>query len=95
MSERAFPFLRVNEREGKPRTRGIIENVKTWRTDALGPEKVMFEAADPEVFAWYIKNYGAEVNLFMTCVCAMGRWKSSVEAQRNASGLSCLKGRKQ
>jgi hypothetical protein len=34
MSERAFPFLRVNEREGKPRTRGIIENVKTWRTDA-------------------------------------------------------------
>ena len=25
----------------------------------------MFEAADPEVFAWYIKNYGAEVNLFV------------------------------
>jgi phosphosulfolactate synthase (CoM biosynthesis protein A) len=51
---------------------GITENVKTWRTDAaakiidaLGLEKVMFEAADPEVFAWYIKNYGAEVNLFV------------------------------
>jgi len=26
---------------------------------------VMFEAADPEVFAWYIKNYGPEVNLFV------------------------------
>ena len=25
----------------------------------------MFEAADPEVFAWYIKNYGPEVNLFV------------------------------
>ena len=51
---------------------GITENVKTWRTDvppqfvnALGVENVMFEAADPEVFAWYIKNYGAEVNVFV------------------------------
>jgi phosphosulfolactate synthase (CoM biosynthesis protein A) len=51
---------------------GITENVKLWRTDvsakianALGLDKVMFEAADPEVFAWYIKNYGAEVNLFV------------------------------
>jgi len=26
---------------------------------------VMFEAADPPVFEWYIKNYGAEVNLFV------------------------------
>lgn len=31
----------------------------------LGLEKVMFEAADPEVFAWYIKNYGPDVNLFV------------------------------
>ncbi len=51
---------------------GITENVKTWRTDAaakiigaLGLEKVMFEAADPEVFAWYIKNYGPDVNVFV------------------------------
>ncbi len=51
---------------------GITENVPAWRTDvaakiigALGLEKVMFEAADPEVFAWYIKNYGPEVNLFV------------------------------
>jgi len=51
---------------------GITENVKRWRTDvparvinALGLEKVMFEAADPEVFAWYIKNWGPEVNLFV------------------------------
>jgi phosphosulfolactate synthase (CoM biosynthesis protein A) len=51
---------------------GITENVKTWRTDVaakfisqLGLEKLMFEAAEPEVFAWYIKNYGPEVNLFV------------------------------
>ncbi len=51
---------------------GITENVHTWRTDVvariadtLGLERVMFEAADPEVFAWYIKNYGPEVNLFV------------------------------
>ncbi len=25
---------------------------------------LMFEAANPEAFAWYIRNYGPEVNLF-------------------------------
>jgi phosphosulfolactate synthase (CoM biosynthesis protein A) len=51
---------------------GITENVKAWRTDvvakiinALGLEKPMFEAADPDVFSWYIKNYRAEVNVFV------------------------------
>jgi phosphosulfolactate synthase (CoM biosynthesis protein A) len=51
---------------------GITENVTTWRTDtvarligALGLDKLMFEAADPAVFTWYIKNYGPEVNLFV------------------------------
>jgi phosphosulfolactate synthase (CoM biosynthesis protein A) len=51
---------------------GITESVTTWRTDViskfireLGIEKTMFEAAEPEVFNWYIKNYGPEVNLFV------------------------------
>jgi phosphosulfolactate synthase (CoM biosynthesis protein A) len=51
---------------------GITENVRNWRTEVpariietLGLTKVMFEAADPDVFAWYIKNYGPEVNLFV------------------------------
>ena len=51
---------------------GVTENVTAWRTDvparfaaALGLEKVMFEAADPEVFAWYVRDYGPEVNLFV------------------------------
>lgn len=51
---------------------GITENIDPWRTDVparfieeIGLEKLMFEAADPDVFAWYIKNYGADVNLFV------------------------------
>jgi phosphosulfolactate synthase (CoM biosynthesis protein A) len=51
---------------------GITESVRNWRTDvvanfaeALPLDKVMFEAADPQVFAWYIKHYGPEVNLFI------------------------------
>jgi phosphosulfolactate synthase (CoM biosynthesis protein A) len=51
---------------------GITEQVRDWRTDVIarfaseiGLENVMFEAADPDVFAWYIKNYGIDVNLFI------------------------------
>ncbi|HJT89876.1 MAG TPA: phosphosulfolactate synthase [Bryobacteraceae bacterium] len=51
---------------------GITENVTAWRTGvvakfirAIGLERLMFEAADPEVFSWYIKNYGPEINLFV------------------------------
>jgi phosphosulfolactate synthase (CoM biosynthesis protein A) len=51
---------------------GITESVRTWRTDvparfasALGLEKLMFEAADPPVFEWYVKNFGPDVNLFV------------------------------
>jgi phosphosulfolactate synthase (CoM biosynthesis protein A) len=51
---------------------GITEQVRSWRTDVVarilgevGQDKVMFEAADPEVFSWYVKSYGPEVNLFV------------------------------
>src|SRR5205823_5515463 len=51
---------------------GITEQVREWRTDVaeqfaaeLGLDRVMFEAADPPVFSWYVKNYGADVNLFV------------------------------
>jgi phosphosulfolactate synthase (CoM biosynthesis protein A) len=51
---------------------GITEDVSEWRTDvvaqivdSLGLERVMFEAADPDVFGWYIQNYGPDVNLFV------------------------------
>jgi phosphosulfolactate synthase (CoM biosynthesis protein A) len=51
---------------------GITEQVREWRTDAvgrivseLGLEQVMFEAADPDVFSWYVRTYGIDVNLFV------------------------------
>ncbi len=51
---------------------GITESVRAPRTDVaakfvneLGLDKVMFEAADPEVFSWYVKTFGPEVNLFV------------------------------
>ncbi|MGE5664097.1 MAG: phosphosulfolactate synthase, partial [Deltaproteobacteria bacterium] len=51
---------------------GITENVRKPRTDVaakfvneLGLDKVMFEAADPEVFSWYVKTFGPDVNLFV------------------------------
>jgi phosphosulfolactate synthase (CoM biosynthesis protein A) len=51
---------------------GITESVKTWRTDVIarlaqgvGIERLMFEAADPAVFGFYVKTYGPHVNLFV------------------------------
>jgi phosphosulfolactate synthase (CoM biosynthesis protein A) len=69
---RARRFLEAGADQVMIESEGITENVRTWRTDvvarvvnALGLDRVMFEAADPEVFAWYIKTYGPEVNLFV------------------------------
>jgi phosphosulfolactate synthase (CoM biosynthesis protein A) len=65
-------FLEAGAYQVMIESEGITENVRAWRTDvvarfvnALGLERTMFEAADPEVFAWYVKNYGPEVNLFV------------------------------
>ncbi|CAG8908787.1 unnamed protein product [Penicillium egyptiacum] len=51
---------------------GITENVTAWRTDVvskimkeLPAERVMFEAADPKVFSWYVREFGMDVNLFV------------------------------
>jgi phosphosulfolactate synthase (CoM biosynthesis protein A) len=65
-------FLDAGAHQIMVESEGVTENVAAWRTDvparfvaALGLENVMFEAAEPEVFAWYVKNYGPEVNLFV------------------------------
>jgi phosphosulfolactate synthase (CoM biosynthesis protein A) len=54
---------------------GITEAMPSrahWRTDVIirfaneiGLDKMMFEASDPPVFAWYITNFGPDVNLFI------------------------------
>ncbi|CAG8705412.1 13431_t:CDS:2, partial [Funneliformis mosseae] len=67
LKETSTPLLMIE-------SEGITENVprEQWRTDVIariiqevGKENVMFEAADPEVFTWFVKNYGADVNLFV------------------------------
>ncbi|MGE5247340.1 MAG: phosphosulfolactate synthase [Verrucomicrobiota bacterium] len=69
---RAQRYLEAGARLIMIESEGITENVRSWRMDvvarligALGLERVMFEAADPEVFSWYVKSYGPEVNLFV------------------------------
>lgn len=51
---------------------GITEEVHEWRTDVayelaseLGVENLVFEAPGPDMFEWYIKNFGPNVNLFV------------------------------
>ncbi|HET6343798.1 MAG TPA: phosphosulfolactate synthase [Myxococcota bacterium] len=51
---------------------GITENTDPWRTDVsmrfaheVGVERLMFEAADPRVFSWYVQTLGPDVNLFV------------------------------
>lgn len=72
MIQLARRFLDAGAYQIMIESEGITENVRSWRTDvpaqvidALGLEHVMFEAADPAVFSWYIKNYGPEINLFV------------------------------
>ena len=51
---------------------GVTDNVPRGRTEVatrlietLGNECVMLEAPDPDVFTWYVKHCGPEVNLFV------------------------------
>ena len=70
--DRAKQFLDAGASLIMIESEGITESVKAWRSDvpaqfasALGLEHLMFEAADPAVFGWYVKNFGPEVNLFV------------------------------
>jgi hypothetical protein len=46
---------------GRPRAPLVVARI----VSELGLDQVMFEAAEPDVFSWYIKNYGIDVNLFV------------------------------
>lgn len=70
--ERARRFIEAGVYMIMIESEGITEEADPWRTEVparfiseLGLERLMFEAADPAVFQWYIKNYGPEVNLFV------------------------------
>jgi len=70
--QRAEAFLNAGADRIMIESEGITENVQTWRTDvvsaittALPMDKLMFEAAEPAVFSYYIQNFGADINLFV------------------------------
>ncbi|CAF1424540.1 unnamed protein product [Rotaria sp. Silwood1] len=70
--ERANKFIDVGAHMIMIESEGITENVKSWRKDVISEitsnlpkDKIMFEAADPKVFSYYIENLGADTNLFI------------------------------
>lgn len=70
--QRAKRFIEAGAYMIMIESEGITENTDPWRTEVpvrfveeLGMEKLMFEAAEPAVFHWYIQNFGPDVNLFI------------------------------
>ena len=70
--QRAKQFFDLGVERIMIESEGITENVEQWRTDVISTfmrelpmEKMMFEAADPPVYTWYIREFGIDVNLFV------------------------------
>jgi phosphosulfolactate synthase (CoM biosynthesis protein A) len=68
---------------------GLTEDLppEQWKTDVIkklvdrfGLKKLMFEAADPVVFKWYLKNFGKDVNLFIdhSQIVEFTAWKTKL-----------------
>lgn len=77
------PYMLMFESEG------ITEDIpeKVWRKDIIkkvidryGLNTWMFEAADPKVFKWYLKNYGPECNFFIdhSQIIELQCWRSGL-----------------
>jgi phosphosulfolactate synthase (CoM biosynthesis protein A) len=73
---------------------GITEDIpeSRWRTDIVkklvkrfGLERWMFEASDPSVFKWYLKNFGKDVSLFIdhSQVVEFTAWKLKLWGDRS------------
>jgi len=68
---------------------GVTEDLppKKWKTNIIkkvinefGLKRWMFEAADPVVFKWYLKNYGQDVNVFIdySQIVEYAAWKTKL-----------------
>lgn len=68
---------------------GLTEDLppEEWKTDVIKKiidkfelKNLMFEAADPPVFKWYLKNFGADVNLFIdySQIVEFTAWKTKL-----------------
>lgn len=73
---------------------GITEDLPgdTWRTDLVeavtkkfGFELFMFEASDPQVFKWYLQQFGKDVNLFVdhSQIVEFQCWRAKVWGNRD------------
>ena len=68
---------------------GLTEDLppEQWKTDVVkkivdkfGLKNLMFEASDPPVFKWYLKNFGENVNLFIdySQIVEFTAWKTKL-----------------
>ncbi len=68
---------------------GLTEDLPPdkWKTkiirkivERFGLKNLMFEASDPPVFKWYLKNYGRDVNLFIdhSQIVEFTAWKTKL-----------------
>jgi phosphosulfolactate synthase (CoM biosynthesis protein A) len=73
---------------------GLTEDLppEEWRTDIIkkldenfGFNSFMFEASDPPVFKWYLKNFGPDVNLFIdhSQIVEFTAWKTQLWGDRD------------
>lgn len=73
---------------------GITEDLppEEWRVDIInelnkkyGFDSFMFEASDPPVFKWYLKQFGSEVNLFIdhSQIVEFTAWKTQLWGDRD------------
>jgi phosphosulfolactate synthase (CoM biosynthesis protein A) len=73
---------------------GITEDLpaEEWRVDIInelnkkfGYDSFMFEASDPPVFKWYLKQFGSEVNLFIdhSQIVEFTAWKTQLWGDRD------------
>jgi phosphosulfolactate synthase (CoM biosynthesis protein A) len=73
---------------------GITEDLpaEEWRVDIInelnkkfGFNSFMFEASDPPVFKWYLKQFGSEVNLFIdhSQIVEFTAWKTQLWGDRD------------
>ena len=76
---------------------GLTEDMSPehWKTDVIrkivdgfGLKNLMFEASDPPVFKWYLKNFGRNVNLFIDSsqIVEFTAWKTKLGRPRNLAG---------
>jgi phosphosulfolactate synthase (CoM biosynthesis protein A) len=73
-SEEVNSHLKAGAKMIMIESEGLTEDLlpEEWKTDVIkklvdrfGFKNLMFEASDPPVFKWYLKNFGRNVNLFI------------------------------